>query len=214
MTCSCQCGVASFFNRRRALSDRKRYERRGPDPSTRMLLDELRPVTRPGDTLLDIGGGIGVIDLELRKLGHLAETTLIDAAADSIAVAQDLRSGAHAARFRVIAGDVTEMVPPSADIVTLDRVVCCHHDFTALLGTAAASARRVLAWSYPHDRWYIRLLMAAGNLFLWASGSRFRAFVHRPQAMAAVLEGAGFRQHARRSTMLWVAERWELEGAA
>jgi hypothetical protein len=43
----------------------------------------------------------------------------------------------------VIAGTL-----PDADVVTLDRVVCCYPDPEALLG-AAAKTRQVLAFTYP-----------------------------------------------------------------
>src|SRR5262245_22373338 len=129
MSCSCNCaGAGVMFNRRRADQDRKRYERRGPLATTRLLLDEVSPVTRPGDTLLDIGGGIGVIGLELDRRVGLREVILVDAAPDYVAVAREIRSGdGEPAGFRAIVGDVTEISPPfHAQIVTMDRVVCCY----------------------------------------------------------------------------------------
>lgn len=77
-------------------------------------------MARPGDTLLDIGGGIGVLDLELHQSIGLGESVLVDAAPDSVAVARELSDrSAEPARFRAIAGDFTEISPPvTADIVT------------------------------------------------------------------------------------------------
>ena len=42
-----------------------------------------------------------------------------------------------------------------ADKVTLDRVVCCYPDDKALLEAAAARARRLVAFTYPRNRWYV-----------------------------------------------------------
>ncbi|MBI4467857.1 MAG: methyltransferase [Acidobacteria bacterium] len=210
MTCSCDCAAtASHFDRRRAQRDRSRYERHGPDPTTTLLLEELRPVTHPGDTLLDVGGGIGVLGLELLR-ADLREAVLVEAAPHYLAVAQDLiAQAAQPSRFRAISGNFTQITPPlAAEIVTLDRVVCCYPDFATLLGTAAASARRVLALSFPKDRWYVRLMIAVENLLRQVTGNLFRAFVHRPSAMAAVLSGAGWRRLGQRSTLAWSVERW------
>src|SRR5262249_42191191 len=102
----------------------------------------------------------------------------------------------------------------SADIVSMDRVVCCYPDFKALLGAAASRARRVLALSYPNDRWYVRVVIAVENLLRMAAGNGFRAFVHAPSAMGAVLEGAGWRRMARRTTLVWAVERWGRADAA
>src|SRR5262245_51306594 len=167
MTCSCHCAAtAKEFDRRQALRDRARYERRGPDTTTRLLLEELQPVMRTGDTLLDIGGGIGVIELELNRSNDLGEAVLVDASPASAEVARGLRArNGQPARFRTIVGDVTEISPPlTAQVVTLDRVVCCYPDYTSLLRTAATSAIRVLALSYPKDKWYVHAYVGAANL--------------------------------------------------
>jgi magnesium-protoporphyrin O-methyltransferase len=217
MTCSCHCtGTAAHFDRRRALRDRARYERHGPDATTTLLLEELRRVARPGDTLLDVGGGIGVLDLELQHRGDLREIVLVDAAPDYVAVARELLARvAPGTRFRAIVGDFTDISPPRiAEIVTLDRVVCCYPDYATLLQRAAASARRVLALSFPRDRWYVRLAFRLENLLRQVAGNPFRTFVHSPSAMAAVLRGAGWRCLGHRSTLVWSVERWGRPDAA
>src|SRR5437764_5723778 len=139
--CSHCAATTSQFDPKRAEKDRARYQRRGPDPTTKLILDGLRPITRPGDTLLDVGGGIGVLGLELQTSG-LREIVLVDAAPSSLSVAERLFANAgSAAQFRVVSGDFAELSSPlTADIVTLDRVVCCYLDYIALLTRAAARA--------------------------------------------------------------------------
>ncbi len=210
MTYSCHCAAtASHFDRQRALGDRRRYERDGPDITTVLLLEVLRPVIRAEDTLLDVGGGIGVLDLELLREG-VREALLVEAAPQYVAVAREL--AAHAGRherFRAVLGDFTGISPaPAAEIVTLDRVVCCYPDFAELLRRSAASCRRVLAMSFPRDRWYVRLVFSLENLLRKVKGNPFRTFVHPPSGMAAVLHGAGWRRLAVRSTSVWSIERW------
>lgn len=217
MSCACHCaGAATHFNRKRALRDLERYRRHGPDVTTALLLAELRPVSRPGDTLLDIGGGIGVLEFELQRLVPLRGTVLVEAAPDCVQVARELHAeDPEPGRFRPIVGDVTEISPAlTAEVVALDRVVCCYPDFGSLLRTAAASATRVLALSYPRDRWYVRLAMRVENLLRRLEGNPFRTFVHPPEAIRQVLEAAGWRRAGQRSTLVWWVERWSLAGVA
>jgi hypothetical protein len=211
MTCSSHCtATALHFDPKGAEDNRARYERRGPDPTTKLMLDELRAITRPGDTLLDVGGGIGVIGLELQKSG-LREIVLVDASASSLSVAERLFANAgSSARFRAVPGDFVDLFPTIvADIVTLDRVVCCYPDYVALLERAAGSARTTLALSLPRDRWYVRVGVAAANLARRVTGNAFRVFVHPEAAMSALLRDAGFRRIGQHTTLAWRVDHWE-----
>ena len=211
MSCCSHCAAnASQSDPKRAEKDRARYQRKGPDPTTKLILEQLRPITRPGDTLLDVGGGIGVIGLELQTSG-LREIVLVDAAPSSLSVAETLFANTgSSAQFRAVSGDFAELSAPlTADIVTLDRVVCCYVDYVALLTRAAASARRTLALSFPRERWFVRLRVAAENLGRRITGNAFRTFVHPPAAMTALLRDVGFRHIGRRTTPGWCVDHWE-----
>jgi magnesium-protoporphyrin O-methyltransferase len=98
---------------------------------------------------------------------------------------------------------------PPADVVTLDRVVCCDADYARLLGAAADHAQRLLAFTYPHDRWYTRLAVATLNARWRLRGRPFRAYVHPPEAMIAVLEARGLRRRWAGGTWIWRAELFE-----
>ena len=206
--CTGHCAATGFFTSRIAERDLRRYRRRGPDTSTRMLLSELRRWPLEGLHLLDVGSGIGVIAAELAASG-LASATLADASPAYLDVARrnvSSRYGSRPAQF--IVGDfaATAATLPEADIVTLDRVVCCYPDADALLRAAAGRARRLLAFSYPHDRWYMRFAITIANLIFWLVRSSFRTFVHSPQRMASVLEAAGFVHAAHQESFLWSVE--------
>jgi hypothetical protein len=71
---------------------------------------------------------------------------------------------------------------------------------------AAARARRLLAFTYSRDRWYVRTMIVFENLWRWLTGNRFRAYVHSPLRMGAVLETAGFVRDARRDTLVWTLD--------
>src|SRR6266568_177972 len=151
--CTGPCAAAAHFNPKKADRDLRRYQRHGPDPSTRMLLSQLRRWQLQGLHLLDVGGGIGIIAAELAGAG-LAGVTIADASAGYLAAARRHLASCGASRAaQFILGDfaATAAGLPDADIVTLDRVVCCYADVEALLRGAAARARRIVAFTYPRD---------------------------------------------------------------
>lgn len=209
MTCCTQyCAAESQFNHKMAERELRRYRRRGAGATTRLMLAELRRWPLEGRQLLDIGGGIGVISAELAGTG-VASATMVEASPSFLEVARrevGTRYGALPIQF--ILGDFATIADtlPNADVVTLDRVVCCYPDAEALLRGAAARARQLLAFTYPRDRWYVRTMFALANFWLRLTGKEFRAFVHSPLRMGAVLEEAGLVRVARRETLVWTLE--------
>ena len=149
--CTGYCSAEAQFNHKVAKRDLRRYRRRGADATTRLLLAELRRRPLEGRHLLDVGGGIGVISGELSD-AHVASAVTVKASPAYLEVAQREVGPKYGSRptqfvlgdFAVIAGTL-----PDADVVTLDRVVCCYPDPEALLGAAAAKTRQVLAFTYP-----------------------------------------------------------------
>ena len=64
----------------------------------------------------------------------------------------------------------------------------------------------MLAFTYPRDRWYVRTMFALGNFWLRLTGKKFRAFVHAPGGMRAVLEAAGLVRATRCETLVWTLD--------
>ncbi len=214
--CTGACAAASHFNPKRAERDLRRYQRRGADATTRILLSQLRRWPLQGFHLLDVGSWIGVIAMELVGAG-LAGVTLADASAGYLEAARHhltTRDAALPAQF--ILGDFAATADslPDADIVTLDRVVCCYPDVDALIRGAAARARRMVAFTCPRDRWYVRASVALENSWYRLRQDEFRAFVHSPERMGSVLESAGFVRAARQATPQWAVDLYSRQDAS
>jgi len=210
----CCRGNASeeFFDARVARRDLKRYRKRGASPCTRQLLTaiEAAPVPR-GSTLLDVGGGVGAIHHHLLERGF-ARATQVDASSAYLGVAaEEVERLGHDGRVDLRHGDFHALAVtlPPVDVVTLDRVVCCDPDFAAMLGQAAAHALRLVAFTYPRPRWIVRVVISLGNSVCRLRGRTFRAYVHPPAAMAAVLERNGLRRRWAGGTFIWAAEVFE-----
>lgn len=215
MPCA-QCeGIESEFGERIARHDLKRFRRKGPRRTTRILLEELRRLGIDDATLLDVGGGVGTIHHVLLDEGA-ATATHVDASSAYLEAARDetARRG-HEGRVRFEYGDFLDLAPriSSADVVTLDRVICCYPDVRALVATTAARARRVYGLVYPRNHWLARAGAPFINLLMRIRRSAFRAFVHPTSRVEELARGAGLTMRARRTTAIWQIEVFEREGA-
>jgi magnesium-protoporphyrin O-methyltransferase len=203
--CSRYAEAEHQFGAAVAAGDLERYRRKGPDANARLLLAALRDHVRAGLSLLDIGGGVGVIDFELLAHG-VRSATLVDASSAYLeAAGREAEARRFGDRLLRVAGDfvlLAESIQP-ADVVTMHRVVCCYPDHVSLLDAATSHAGHVFAFSYPHNRWYIRSWLALENLRRRLTGNPFRTFVHAPAAMEARVVQGGFVRIHRSRTFFW-----------
>ena len=189
----CCQGSDQVFGDRTAEHDLRRYRRRGPSKPTRMLLDALRREGVEGATLLDVGGGVGVVALELLDAG--AERAIgVEASAAYVRAARtEAARRGHGASVEYRVGDFVELaegVAP-ADVVTLDRVICCYPDMEALVARSADRARRLYGLVYPRERWWVAAGIRATNLAMRLSRRAFRAHLHPPSGVDAVARRHG-----------------------
>jgi len=209
VSCCSHCdATADFFGPKIAERDLERYRRRGPDATARLLLDAVRDHLRTTDTVLDVGAGIGLISFEILAQGA-ASTTLVDASPAYLeAAARAAEARGLTDRVRGVRGDFTRVSATieDADVVAMHRVVCCYPDHRSLLRAAARRSRRVLACSYPRDRWFIRLRLWVENALRRLRGNGFRTFVHPPAEMDGVLRGEGFRRATHAENVAWSIE--------
>ena len=205
MTC-CASACESQFDRKRAARELKNYRAHGPaHPTTRAMIHLLRRAGVDGSTLLDIGAGIGAIQYDLLEAG-VREVTAVDA---SSAYQQAARAEAEqrgvSARIQFRLGDFVTLAPQvaAADIVTLDRVVCCYPDMEPLVRLSAERCRRLYGLSYPRYRWPVRAVISTENAFRRMSRNPFRSFVHSPVVMDQLLTALGFKLQSKARTFAW-----------
>jgi SAM-dependent methyltransferase len=193
------------FDARHAADKLRGYRRNGPAVMTRRLIDALAEGGLDGRTVLDIGGGVGAVHHELLAAGA-ARAVDVDASGAYVAAARgEAERRGHADRVSYVAGDfvaVADEVEP-ADLVALDRVICCYPDMKALVSRSSALARRRYGLVYPRDTWLARVGIAVENLGHRLSGSPFRAFVHRTAEVEAILAAQGFVARVRSSNLIW-----------
>jgi magnesium-protoporphyrin O-methyltransferase len=211
MSCCCSSvGAAAEgqFSEKRATEDLAQYRTKGPGSTARLLLAGIAKAGQPQGRLLDIGSGVGALTFELLERG-LTEAVGVDLSAAYVAAAS-----AEAARrgrtdsVRFVHGDFAGIASQflAADVVTLDRVVCCYPEYERLLDESARHAARCFALSYPRDVWYVRTWVGLQNVARQLCRNPFRTFVHSASAVEHVIRRAGFELVSRSCTRTWCAD--------
>ena len=200
---SCEC-APNTFDRKSAEGDLRRYREKGADRTTRALIDAVVAEGVSGATLLDIGGGIGAIQLELLAAGA-AHATSVDASEAYVEVARgEAERRGFSDRTSAFRGDFVTLAPEvgPAQIVTLDRVVCCYPDVDALLGRAADHATHLVGLVYPRYVWWNRLAARAMAAFGRLTRDPTRWYLYRTGDVDGILRARGYV--GREVTHSWI----------
>jgi magnesium-protoporphyrin O-methyltransferase len=108
-------------------------------------------------------------------------------------------------RLEIVAGDFIRRAGSvgDAEIVTLDRVVCCYRAVDELVPASAAHARRLYGLVLPRDRWYVAWLIALDNVRYRLKRSAYRAYAHANTRVDEHIRAAGLRQRSEAFTRFW-----------
>lgn len=203
---SCNCdSIADHFDEAH-LEERLAQYRKGRLPiATQILLGALSTLDLQDLRLLDIGGGSGTIMQVLFAQGirHATLVEIADAYLD--AAKRDARDRGLEDQVEFLLGDFVEIADRvgEADLVTLDRVVCCYPHMPSLVGTSISKAVQWYALSHPRDTWWARFAFVSENWLRRLKGDPFTAYVHDVSAMESIIEQAGFRREFHRRTWFW-----------
>lgn len=158
-----------------------------------------------GATVLEVGGGVGEIQIELLKRGAARAVNVELSPAYEEEAMRLLREAGFEERAERLLLDIAAapVAIEPADVVVLHRVVCCYPDSERLLGAAAEHARRLLVFSYPPRNTVSRLLIAAQNLLFRLLRREFRTFAHPPSRMVGVLEEHGLHRAFAHHPLVW-----------
>ncbi len=206
------CGADQLFSLKDAEKERKRYLKKGPKSSTAAIIVQLSGEVRLGERLLDIGGGIGVLGMELRKNG-LAQYTSVDASSGYQRVASEMleSSSSESFRARFLQGDFVELADQleTHEYVTLDKVICCYPQMEELLRAASEKCSSQIALSYPPSGLIAKMLRALGNTYFRLRGNPFRTYLHPKKEVHRILTNQGFKQVSKSQRFPWKIEIWQ-----
>jgi magnesium-protoporphyrin O-methyltransferase len=198
---------SEIFDERFASGVARRYRRRGLTPPQRRIVDALSRLGLRGRSVLEVGGGVGEIQLELLARGA-AETVNLELSGAYEAQADELMrsSGIDGRVTRIVGIDLAAASAADvarADYVLLHRVICCYPDYEGLLGAAADHARSAVVFSHPPRNIFTRAVVAMSNGWMAIAGRRYRGFVHSPEAMLAVLSAHGLALRTYERSKRW-----------
>jgi hypothetical protein len=194
-----------IFDQARATADARRYRKRGLDREARGIVRTLCDGGVTGWSVLEAGGGVGAIQLELLRAGA-ARATNVELSRSYETAARELLAGTGLeGRVDRRIADFVEQAPTlgTADAVILHRVVCCYPDVDALVGAAARATARSLLITAPVDRWWFSAGGRVLNLLLALRRSKFRFYVHPARSIRAAAEREGLRAVSREGRFLW-----------
>jgi predicted RNA methylase len=189
------CDPTSYnrlFNDREAKRRLKNYRKRGLDPMATQLVEYMEQRGVEGRSVLEIGGGVGDLQVELLKVGashsvNVELSTEYENAATTLMESEDL-----VGRMDRRLGDFVEQGDSvaTADIVVLNRVICCYPWMSRLMVV-------------PRDRIASRAFVAIGNVINRLIGNGFRAYVHSVSDIEQLAADAGLHQVFSSKAFVW-----------
>lgn len=204
---ACQCErIESKFDEAYATEKLESYRKHGPEASTVALIEAVLKEGIEGMTLLDIGGGVGAVQHALLAAGVTTAQDVEASPAYVAACQAEADRQGHADRITHLLGDFSSLddqVEP-ADIVTLDRSMCCWPEMPDLVTRSAAKAGQLYALVYPRDVWWVRYgWRIFSDVRQLVNRSPMRVFIHRTRDVEAILTNAGLQRHTYREVGVW-----------
>lgn len=204
------------FDRSEALNDLDEERRAGPPAATRTLLDALHREGISGARVTDVGAGIGSLHLGLLKAGATGALD-VDLSQAYLEVARErAEADGFGERVEHRHGDFAEIADdlPEADVVTMDRVICCYTDVGRLLRAAARRSTRLIGLVYPTDLWPVRVMSFVITAFRRLRGSEMPFLIHRQAVVDETLRAGGFLPAYRGGSWFWRVAVYRRAGEA
>jgi hypothetical protein len=205
VSCCTSTGYRTIFGRKAVERDARRYRRKGLTDSAGWILQVLGDDGVADRSVLEVGGGIGSLQIELLEAGasHATNVEIIDsyeATARSLIAERDLE-----ARVERHIADYAQHPEhnPAADIVIMHRVICCYPDPDTLTAAACSRARDRVAITIPRDTPWVKLGFWGMNACLRLRRIAFRGYVHPQARILEVANSHGFHATHHQRGALW-----------
>ena len=185
--------------------DERRYRRKGLTGSAGWILQVLRADGVADRSVLEVGGGIGSLQIELLEAGarHATNVEIIDSY-EATARSLIAQHGLEARVERYIADFAEHPGQTSAaDIVIMHRVICCYPDPDTLTAAACGRAHHRVAITIPREAQWIKLGFWAMNEWLRVRRIAFRGYVHPHAQILDVAASHGFHATRHDRGLLW-----------
>ena len=198
--------IANYFDES-ACEFCDRYKNSGLSRSSKLLLDFVKEEEIHGKSILDLGCGAGSFSVEALKHGA-GSAVGFDLSPKMVKAATDLAAtDGFQDRAKFQQGNVAMTELPTADIVVMDKVICCYSDAELLLKNAARASGSTLGFVVPRDdgifRWPFRAGVWVANLFQ-KGRDNVRFYLHPLNVVDKILRDCGFVRKKKQGSRLWL----------
>jgi precorrin-6B methylase 2 len=203
--CCTPKGYRQIFSERSARAQARSYRRNGLEARSRPIVQLLNEHGVQGLTLLEVGGGIGAIQIELLKAGLARAVSVELTPTYEESAAELLREAGFEDRVERRVMDFVDagLEVETADIVVMNRVICCYPDLARLAGAAADHTRGLLVMTFPKERWWTRAIAWMANVGIAMTRREFRIFVHPVAQILATGEQHGLKLSVNSPGVFW-----------
>lgn len=193
-----------MFSEKEARRRLKGYRKKGLDNMASGLVEYVADRGVADKSVLEIGGGVGDLQVELLKAGA-ANSVNVELSSEYEAAATELiEDEGLDGRVERLNGDFVEQrsLVETADVVVMNRVVCCYPWFDRIMEAAIDKTGWLLALAIPRDRQLTHAFVGIGN---WINRRRcgFEAFVHPVEEIEQVAARAGLTRVFVDEDFIW-----------
>ena len=198
-------GLDKMFGGGTARREVRSYRKKGLTDRIAKLVRRVPTESVREASVLDIGCGVGGAHIELLRRGA-ASAVGVEVSPAYAEAAQGLATElGHGDSVEYHLGDFVadqDAIVP-ADIVVLDRVVCCYPDMPGLVTASSARARGFYLLVAPRETWILRGFERAMRLGMWLLRREFRFFLHPLTEIDRRLADGGFAKEFEGESFLW-----------
>jgi len=205
MSCCNDNAIEKQFDKLRVANKVNQYRSKGISKETRILVDSLKSMGIDGNSLLDIGCGLGLIGIELLESG-LAGVENIEASSSYLESAKtESKKRNLIDKTSFTYGNFVEIAESvsAADIVTLDKVICCYDELEPLVKLSCEKTLKYYGVIYPRDTWWAKAAIGFENLMRKIKGNTFRVFVYPTEEIDSLIKEQGLTRVFYKAMMVW-----------
>jgi len=205
MECCSEDLLEKQFDEEKVASRVNQYNSKGINKETKILIESLKSMGIDGCSLLDIGCGLGLIGAELLKSG-IAKVNNIEASLSYLEAAKaESKKRNLTDKTSFTLGNFVDVAEQTsaADIVTLDKVICCYDELEPLVKSSSDKALKLYGIIYPRDSWWTKAAIGIENLVRKIKGNTFRVFVYPTDKVDNLIKEQGLQQVFYKAMMVW-----------
>ena len=205
MNCCNNEAIEKQFDKHRVANRVNQYHSKGISKETRILVDALKSIGIDGYSLLDIGCGFGAIGIKLLESG-VAKVENIEASLSYLEAAKtETKKRNFSDKTSFTHGNFIEIAEheSAADIVTLDKVICCYDELKPLVKLSCEKTVKHYGVIYPRDIWWAKAAIGFENLMRKIKGNTFRVFVYSTEEVDSLIKEQGLRRVFYKAMMVW-----------